>query len=481
MKTLALIIGNNEYYEGAKLKNAINDAVSINQVFERLGFDIISKYDCKAADYSVLLSKFEERIINYDASIFYFAGHGFELAGENYLAATDCQIPPPDKYYASRYSISLNELLDIYKKNAGKVNIVIIDACRRAFDRSGNIVLAPMFAPKGTLVAFSTSPNDGASDVGFEGHSIYTGALLKYIGRQQLSVEELFKKVRKTVFALSEGKQTTWEHTSLINDYYFNTGQLVHSISIPYDENVVKDVNYCEVGNFGELIMALKSYNWNIQNPAISTLLRIPASELDKNQQFILGRNLLQASSAAIMAGRFMESINANIARYNSDGENHLLNGILFEIYFNSYAEFRKDKTKTYYFKELISLRKIESLKKSFDFIRNLIESTGYQLIYFPKAQDEFLDIDVVASPDTTTNNFGDDVTYQVISNINYNGIDITKKIAYYNLTGRNEQRLKHVLHEFFVAPEELIQINSNIVLDKIAFIKSITEEVDDW
>lgn len=240
MKTLSLIIGNNEYYEGAKLTNAINDAVSINQVFERLGFDIISKYDCKADDYSVLLSEFEERIVNYDASIFYFAGHGLELDGENYLAATDCQIPPPDKYHASRQSIRLNELLDIYKKNANKVNIVIIDACRRAFDRSGNIALAPMFAPKGTLIAFSTSPNDGASDAGFDGHSIYTGALLKYIGRQHLSVEELFKKVRKTVFALSVGRQTTWEHTSLINDYYFNTGQLVHSISISMMKMLLK-------------------------------------------------------------------------------------------------------------------------------------------------------------------------------------------------------------------------------------------------
>lgn len=240
-------------------------------------------------------------------------------------------------------------------------------------------------------------------------------------------------------------------------------------------------MNYNEAGDFGESIMALKSYNWNIQNPAISTLLGIPANELDKNQQFILGRNLLQASGAARNAVRFMESINANIIRYNSNGENHLLNGILFEIYFNSYAEFRKDKTKTHFFEEIIALRKVESLNNSFDFIRNLIESTGYELIYLPKAQDEFIDIDVVASPETTTNHLGDNVTYQVISSISYNGLDITKRIAYYNLTGRDEQGLKHVLHEFFTAPEELIQINSNIVLDKIAFIKSITEEVDEW
>ncbi|MBC8489994.1 MAG: caspase family protein [Bacteroidetes bacterium] len=481
MKTLALVIGNNEYYEGAKLTNAINDAVSINQVFERLGFDIIFKCDCNANDYSELLADFESRIQNYDASLFYFAGHGFELDGENYLAAIDCQIPPPNKYHAKQNCIRLNEILDIHRKNADKVNIVIIDACRRAFERSGNISLAPMFAPKGTLIAFSTSPNEGASDAGFEGNSLYTGALLKYIGREHISVEELFKKVRKTVFALSEGRQTTWEHTSLINDYYFNTGQLVHSLSIPYDENVVKDVNYKGNGSFGELIMALKTYNWDIQNPAIDKLIKIPAKDLDKNQQFILGRNLLQASGAARSAVRFMESIHSNIIKYNNNPENHLLNGILFEIYFNSYAEFRIEKMKTHFLKEILALRKVESLNRSFEFIRNLIENTGYQLIYLPKSQDEIIDIDVVASTDTVSNFLGENVTYQVISSITYSGIDITKRIAYYGVTGRNENGLKQAIQNLFAAPDELIQINSNIALNKIAFIKSITEEGDKW
>lgn len=313
MKTLALIIGNNEYNEGAELTNAINDAVSIKQVFERLGFDVISKNNCKAEDYSDLLSEFDSRIKDFDASIFYFAGHGFEIEGENYLAAIDCQIPPSGKYHCNRYCIRLNEILEIHKKNANKVNIVIIDACRKGFDRSGNVALAPMFAPKGSLLAFSTSPNEGASDKGFENHSIYTGALLKYIGRERLSIEELFKKVRKTVYALSEGKQTTWEHTSLINDYYFNTGQLVHSITIPYDEKVVKDINYNETDDFGVLIMALKSHDWNKQNPAINKLFKFHLGDLKKNQLFILGRNLLQASGAAHNASNFMESISTSV------------------------------------------------------------------------------------------------------------------------------------------------------------------------
>lgn len=478
MKTLALVIGNNEYYEGAKLTNAVNDAMAISEVFERLGFDVLTKYNCTAQDCCDLLADFENRIVNYDASIFYFAGHGYELDGENYLASIDCQIPPANKYCAGKDSIRLSEILNIYKKNTNKVNIAIIDACRRSFERSGNVALAPVFVPKGTLLAFSTSPNEGASDGGFEGHSIYTGALLKYIGREHLSVEELFKKVRKTVYALSEGKRTTWEHTSLINDYYFNIGQLVYSIDIPYDEKVIRDIDYNETDEFGNLISEVKSQNWNKQNPAIEKLLSIPVDKLNKNQLFILGRNLLQASSAAFKAASFMESISSNITKYTKTGENHLLNGILFEMYFNAHGEFRKEKTKAYFYEKIIALRKVDSLKSSFDFISKLLENTGYEYIYIPKNTDEYLDINVVASTQNTINVMGENVSYQVISSIIYNGSDITKKIEHYNITGCNELGLKQAIANFFTAPESLIKIHSNLNLQKIAFIKEITEEI---
>jgi len=481
MKTIALILGNNEYHEGAKLINAVNDSLAIRQVFGRLGFEIISKNDCTAEDFGNLLDEFERKIIDYDASIFYFAGHGFELDGENYLAAIDCQIPPANKYHAGQHSIRLNEILEIHRKNTDKVNIVIIDACRKGFERSGKIVLAPLFAPKGTLIAFSTSPNEGANDSGFEGHSIYTGALLNYIGREHLSVEELFKKVRKTVYAISEGRQTTWEHTSLINDYYFNTGQLIYSLSIPYDEKVVKDVYYNETGDFGNLIMEVKSHNWHKQNPAIERLLKIPPNELNKNQQFILGRNLLQASDSAHNAIRFMENIRAIITKYTSNNENHVLNGILFEIYFNAYGEFRKEKTKAYNIEPILALRNNVSLVNSFDFICRLLADTQYPLIYMPRSVDEYIDLDVVASEETRTSSRGETLKYQVISSITYNGVDITKKIAFYAVIGKNVEHLKKAAAEFFTAPYEIVHINCNLKLEKIAFIKSITEELDEW
>lgn len=478
MRTLALIIGNNDYYQNFTLDNALNDANSIKKVFERLGYDIIFCENGNSGKIVELLTEFEDRIKDYDATIFYFAGHGFEVEGENYLAFTECQIDQPNTFHCRQTCIMISDLLRIYKKNTSKINIAIIDACRKSFERGGAIATSPIQAPKGTLIAFSTSPNDAASDVGFEGNSIYTGALLKYIGRERLSVEELFKKVRKTVYNLSNGKQTTWEHTSLIGDFYFNTGQLVHSLNIPYSEDVVKDIKYSKDDEFGKLIQKIKSYDWNIQNPAIDKILMIPAHKLDKNQKFILGRNLLQASDAAFSATDFMQQLPKSLNNYfEKNEENHLLNGMLFEIYFNPQSEFRKHKTKQHFFEEIMSLRKVKKFERSFEFIRNLIISTGYPLIYIPKPQDEIMDVDIMANNQKVSNNINIGSEYQLINKITCNGQDIVKDIVKYNVYDVNEMGLKQVLSNYLSSPIDLIQINSNIELKRVAIARQVDEE----
>ena len=166
--------------------------------------------------------------------------------GINYLPAIDCQLQYADEYSLSRESIGLNEIMHILNDNADNVNIVILDACRQELNKrcvAGNS-FAPINAPKGTLIAFATSPKMLAKDDGIDGHSLYTGALLKYIGSERLSVETLFKKVRQTVALLSKGKQIPWEHTSLIGDFYFNKGQMIVAKNLPYAENVIKDSQY---------------------------------------------------------------------------------------------------------------------------------------------------------------------------------------------------------------------------------------------
>lgn len=219
MKTLCLVLGNNDYDGSSKLKNAINDAYEISEVFKRLGYDVIYKHDVKSADYADLLSEYESRINSYDASIFYFAGHGFQFEGENYLAAIDCPVDNPNKHICERTCIRLTEITDIIKKSSTKVNIIIIDACRHSFGRGNTTAFTHINAPEGTIIAFSTSPGEGAKDGGMGNHSMYTGVLLRYLGIESLSVEELFKKVRKTLYHLSAGTQTSWEHTSLVGDF----------------------------------------------------------------------------------------------------------------------------------------------------------------------------------------------------------------------------------------------------------------------
>ena len=481
MRTLAVVIGNNNYFKGAELKNAVNDANAMSESFKKLQYDVISKTNCNIQDYVELLTELEAKIVDYDATIFYFAGHGFQLDGENYLTSIDCQVSNPNKYHCSKTCITLTELLEIFKKNSDKINIVIIDACRKSFDRGGILSFSSIHAPKGTLIAFSTSPNEGAKDFGVEGHSIYTGALLKYIGREWISVEELFKKVRRTVYNLTEGEQTPWEHTSLIGDFYFNTGQLIYSLELPYDESVVKDSSFAGTGDeFSSIVENLKSCNWDRQNPAIQKFLRTPAGNFNNNQLFLIGRNLLQASGYAFAASDFFENLAANLNPYSNNGENHLLNGILYEIYFDSHGTFRKGNLKLHSFEEIMALRKNEFYKESFKFIQKVLEPYRDILHYIPNAESKMIDIDVLATNEKSTDFLGNEVSVQVISKINLGTTEITEQISKYGIRGTNLQSLRDVLSNFLSAPKELIQINNNIELGRIAF-KEIEKEEDIW
>lgn len=126
---------------------------------------------------------------------------------------------------------------------------------------------------KGTLIAYSTSPGERASDFGMDGHSVYTGALLKHLKEEGLEIETFFKKVRSTVDAMSGGRKTSWEHTSLIGSFCFNTGKLIHVDDIDYMMWAIHDD---EVENqllqTMSIIKGLRSYNYDKQNDAIKAL-----------------------------------------------------------------------------------------------------------------------------------------------------------------------------------------------------------------
>ena len=154
--------------------------------------------------------------------LFYYAGHGVQVEGENFLIPVGAVIG--DELEVSIEAVSVNEFLRTMKRASSRINIVVLDACRnnpyaRSF-RSNVRGLARVHAPKGTYVAYATSPGAIALD-GKTGHSPYTSALSKAMLSPGLSIEQVFKQARREVLAATNDRQTPWESSSITGRFYF--------------------------------------------------------------------------------------------------------------------------------------------------------------------------------------------------------------------------------------------------------------------
>ena len=247
---------------------------------------------------------------------------------------------------------------------------------------------------------------------------------------------------------------------------------------MPYDEFFIKDKDFKDNGDFfSKLILDLKSCNWHRQNPAIETFQKILPNDLNKNQQFIIGRNLLQANGYANNASTFFENLTTNLKRYTTNEDNHILNGILFEMYFNSNGEFRREKFKNNNFEQIFKLRKDIFYKKSFEFLQTILTPYKDVLFYIPSDKQEIIDVDIIANSTITKDFLGIEETYQVINKIKVSSKDITKSVSKYGIHGQNKLGLEKALSNFLFAPTDLIKIHNNIEFSKIAFIKFEDED----
>lgn len=232
---LALVIGNNAYAD-APLQNPANDAREIAKALQDSGFEVILKLDADLVDMQGTLREFGDRLKKDDTSLFYFAGHGMQINGRNYLIPVGANIQRETEV-AGR-SVDAQEILGIMEAAGSTTNLMILDACRNnPFIRSSRSAaskgLAQMDAPVGTLVAFATAPGSVSSD-GTGSHGLYTDHLLRALRTPGLKVEEVFKQVRAGVRRESQGKQVPWESTSLEGDFYFKgAGLAMASLPAP--------------------------------------------------------------------------------------------------------------------------------------------------------------------------------------------------------------------------------------------------------
>ncbi len=226
-KRLAILIGNAAYVSGKKLANPLNDIKDVATILNRLSFDVISHENLKQKQMKIAIDQFGNKLKQdqYQVGLFYYAGHGMQVKGVNYLIPVDAD---PQTENAVEYDcINAGRILTNMEGSGCKVNIVILDACRHnPFERSWqrgpkDAGFAWMDAPAGTLIAYSTSPNKTASD-GSDRNSFYTAALLQHIQTPNITILEMFQNARKTVIENTNNNQVPWESTKLTENFYFS-------------------------------------------------------------------------------------------------------------------------------------------------------------------------------------------------------------------------------------------------------------------
>ena len=351
------------------------------------------------------LKEFRNDLDSSDVGLFFFAGHGMQIDGENYLTAinTDFSSETDAKFS----SLPLNKVIEILEKGENQTSLIILDACRnnpyeRRWRNIGTQGLAPVFAPKGTLISYATSPGQVAYD-GTGDNGAFTSALLNHIDTQNITVEDLFKRVRNTLSASTTGKQTSWEHTSLMGDFFFHTSILTGEFIAEYSVQAIADKEYtASSGSFvHESIRKLRSHNWYTQNPAISSIDQNSVDGSDKDSLFVLGRNIYQsACGSSSNAISKIENLNPFLKQFEKEISFHLLNGMLYEVYFDSSGRFRKRK-KTEYIEELLRLSEDEYFDLSFEFIQQALIPHQKQLFYIPGSKrDVLVDIQLSKNDD---------------------------------------------------------------------------------
>jgi uncharacterized caspase-like protein len=226
-KRLALIFGNADYLNCNPLRNPVNDAKAIAEALKEVGFTVLLYINSDLKTMKMAMDEFGEKLKKYNVGLFYYAGHGMQVKGNNFLIPVDASLKvEQDVDYDC---VDAGRLLGKMEAASTTTNIIILDACRdNPFSRSwgGRSIgqdgtgLAFMNAPSGTIIAYATSPGKTASD-GFGMNGLYTEAILQYIKVPSLPIEDFFKNVRLTVEKKSNGKQTPWEATSLNGSFYF--------------------------------------------------------------------------------------------------------------------------------------------------------------------------------------------------------------------------------------------------------------------
>ncbi len=222
-RRVALVIGNGAYQYTGRLSNPANDAHDIAQALKKNNFQVILKIDVTLETMADAIHHFGENLKGGGVGLFYYSGHGIQVKGENYLLPVDTNLTREDE--VKRKAINANDVLEKMGEGKSHLNLVFLDACRNnpfpSSSRGVNRGLTSMNPPSGTLLVFSTNPENVAED-GTGRNGTYTKHLLNYIDQPGLEVGMMLRQVRTKVKEETGGKQVPWENGSIEGAFYFN-------------------------------------------------------------------------------------------------------------------------------------------------------------------------------------------------------------------------------------------------------------------
>ena len=230
-KRVALVIGNSDYINAPKLTNPQFDANAITQALLKLDFEVIKGLNLDESQTLLTFNKFRKKVISADVALLFYAGHGLQVGGANYLIPTDASLESELDLQAQ--AMRLDTILKMME-NPNRTSIVLLDACRdnplarrlsRSMGTRSNNVgrgLARVETGLGTYIGFSTEPGNVALD-GEGKHSPFANALLNNIHRENQDIESVMRLVRAEVYEKTNGSQIPWGNSSLIGKgFVFN-------------------------------------------------------------------------------------------------------------------------------------------------------------------------------------------------------------------------------------------------------------------
>ncbi len=226
-RRVALVIGNDKYDTLPGLNNAATDARGVAAKLGQLGFEVVVRLNAGRRAMGRALAEFEGKAAQADVALVFYAGHGVQADGKNYLIPSNAQIEvEADLRFEG---IAADDFLLAMKTAGAKLNIVIIDACRdnplprrtRSAARGLTVTQVPT-GTRGTAIIYSAAPGQTAQDGPKGGHGVFTGALLRVLDMPGLNLEQVFKETAKRVARATQGRQDPWINSSVKGEFHFN-------------------------------------------------------------------------------------------------------------------------------------------------------------------------------------------------------------------------------------------------------------------